>query len=246
MQTVRPKTHVYTSPKLRDTYTFVYMADLHVGSAQTFRASRNTVEAVRALEPDFVVLDGDTVDDYTSKADMEAFFGLFSGFDCPVYFVYGNHDRQGHAEYAGGRTFTQAELETALTENGVEILRDSYARIAPDLLLLGREDVSEDGRADIASLPNPAPEAYLITADHQPVRFKDNLAAGTDLQISGHTHAGQFFPLGPLYGLIGYCSGDYEADGAVMNVTDGACGWRTPFRTQGHCNYEVVTLRPAE
>ena len=92
--------------------------------------------------------------------------------------------------------------------------------------------------------PNPAPEKYLIVADHQPSEFKKNLAAGTDLQLSGHTHAGQLFPLGPLYRLIGYCHGDYTEGEAVMNVSAGACGWRVPFRTQARCNYEVIRLTP--
>ncbi|MBR3620138.1 MAG: hypothetical protein IKN56_01415 [Clostridia bacterium] len=66
------------------------------------------------------------------------------------------------------------------------------------------------------------------------------------MQISGHTHAGQLFPLKFFYGLIGgYVYGDYEIDGSVMNVSAGACGWRMPFRTEAHCNYEVITLKPA-
>ena len=74
---------------------------------------------------------------------------------------------------------------------------------------------------------------------------KENRALGTDLQVSGHTHAGQLFPLGALYEVIGYVYGDYEEAGATMNVSAGACGWRMPFRTDRHCNYEVITLTPA-
>ena len=208
--------------------------------------TEKTLAEVRALRPEATILGGDIVDDYTTKEEMEATFRLFGAFDTPVYYLYGNHDRQGHAEYAGGKKFSREELEAAMTANGVIILRDEYVELAPDLLLLGREDISEgNGRADIASLPNPAPEKYLIVADHQPVEFKENLAAGTDLQLSGHTHAGQLFPLGALYDVIGYNYGDYFAEsGAVMNVSAGACGWRAPFRTERHCHYEVIRLIP--
>lgn len=245
MLTVTPKYHTYTSDKLKTEHTVVFIADLHVGSAQPFSVTEKTVAEVRDLKPDATILGGDIVDDYTTKQEMEATFRLFADFETPVYYLYGNHDRQGHAEYAGGRKFTQEDLEAAMRENGVTVLRDEYAEIAPDLLLLGREDISEDeGRKDIADLPNPAPEKYLIVADHQPSEFKKNLAAGTDLQLSGHTHAGQLFPLGPLYRLIGYCHGDYTEGEAVMNVSAGACGWRVPFRTQARCNYEVIRLTP--
>jgi len=35
----------------------------------------------------------------------------------------------------------------------------------------------------------------LILLDHQPIRLSEAEAAGVDLQLSGHTHAGQLFPL---------------------------------------------------
>ncbi len=247
MQTVKPEYRTYTSAKLTQEHTVVFLADLHVGSAQPFSVTEKTVAEIKALRPDVTILGGDIVDDYTTKEEMEALFRLFADFETPVYYIYGNHDRQGHAQYAGGRKFTPEELEAAMTQNGVIILQDEFAELAPDLLLLGREDITEgEGRAQAETLVNPAPERYLITADHQPSEFKKNLCVGTDLQLSGHTHAGQLFPLGLLYRAIGYCVGDYTADGAVLNVSAGACGWRMPFRTQARCVYEVITLRPAD
>ena len=246
METVKPEYHTYTSGKLQTEHTVVFIADLHVGSAQPFSVTEKTINEVKSLHPDATILGGDIVDDYTTKEEMEETFRLFADFDTPVYYIYGNHDRQGHAEYAGGRKFTPEELESAMTQNGVTVLRDSYAEIAPDLLVLGREDISEgEGRTNIASLANPSPEKYLIVADHQPAAFNENLSVGADLQLSGHTHAGQLFPLGVLYPLIGYCSGDYTEGSAVMNVSAGACGWRMPLRTQAGCHYEVVQLKPA-
>ena len=212
--------------------------------------TEKTIAAVKAEQPDFLVLGGDITDDYTTKEEMEATFALFKEIGFPVYYVYGNHDRQGHAEYARGRQFTEEELEQAMCDNGVTILKDEFAQIAPDLLLLGREDISEGaGRADPISIVNPNPAAFLLVADHQPEQFvKKNLTIGTDLQLSGHTHAGQLFPLKMLYALIGgYVYGDYEAEnGAVLHVTAGACGWRMPLRTDARCNYEVITLEPVQ
>ncbi len=247
MQTVHPKYLEYTSDKLKDTHTFVFVADLHVGSAQPFSVTKKTVEEIRSLNPDFVVLGGDITDDYTTKEEMRDTFALFSAFEQPVYYVYGNHDRQGHAQYANGLQYTEEELEKAITDSGVIILKDKFETIAPDLLLLGREDISEgEGRAEITSLVNPDKNAYLIVADHQQTQFKQNLAVGTDLQVSGHTHAGQLFPLRWFYELIGSVYGDYEADGAHMNISAGACGWREPLRTEARCEFEFITLKPAK
>ena len=245
MQIVSPRYHTYLSAKLKETHTVVMIADLHVGSAQSFRVTEKMVSDIKALQPDATILCGDIVDDYTTKDEMEKAFQLFSDFESPVYYVYGNHDRQRHAEYAGGRKFTEAELEKAITDSGATVLKDAFAEIAPDLMLLGREDLSEgEKRLPIDSLKNPNPEAYLIVADHQPAAFKDNLSVGTDLQLSGHTHAGQLFPLRAFYTLIGYCYGDYTEQNAVLNVSAGACGWRMPFRTDAGCHYEVIILSP--
>ena len=245
MLTVTPEYHTYTSPKLQKEHTVVFLADLHVGSAQPFSVTEKTIAEIKELHPEATILGGDIVDDYTTKEAMEAAFRLFADFDTPVFYIYGNHDRQGHAEYAGGRKFTPDELEAALQANGVTVLKDTFAELAPDLLLLGREDISEgEGRKAAEDLKNPSPEKYLIVADHQPAEFKQNLVTGTDLQLSGHTHAGQLFPLGALYPVIGYCRGDYTEGGAIMNVTPGACGWRMPFRTDAHCCYEVIKLTP--
>ncbi len=249
MQIVTPRYHTYTSEKLTQTHTLAFLADLHVGSAQPFSVTEKTIAKIKAEQPDFLVLGGDITDDYTTKDEMEATFALFKNIGFPVYYIYGNHDRQGHAEYAHGRQYTEAEFEQAMRDNGVVILQDTFVQIAPDLLLLGREDITEgERRADPVTLANPNPASYLIVADHQPTEFvKKNLLFGTDLQLSGHTHAGQLFPLKWLYALIGgYVFGDYTAQDALMNVSAGACGWRMPLRTDARCNFEIITLSPAQ
>ena len=245
MQIVLPNYHIYTSTKLTAEHKIVFAADIHVGSAQTFATLEKEVQAMTAEKPECIILGGDIIDDYTTKEEMEKNFALFGNCGVPVYYLYGNHDRQKHAGYANGVQFTAEELEQTIRNSGVTVLKDEYAEIAPDLLLLGREDISEDGgRAEAETLTNPAPEKYLIVADHQPFEFKENSVTGTDLQLSGHTHAGQLFPLCALYSVIGYAYGDFSEGGAVMNVSAGACGWRVPFRTEKHCYYEVITLQP--
>ena len=130
MQTVSAKYHTITSEKLKNVHKIVFAADIHVGSAQPFSVTQKTVEAIKSEQPDAVVLGGDICDDYTTKAEMQDTFALFKDFGCPVYYVYGNHDLQGHAEYANGLQYTEAEFEQSITQNGIMILRDSFAQIS--------------------------------------------------------------------------------------------------------------------
>ncbi len=245
MQTVSSRSYTFTSEKLKNAHKIVFAADVHVGSAQPFSVTQKTVEAIRAEQPDAVILGGDICDDYTTKAEMEDTFALFKDFGCPVYYVYGNHDLQGHADYAIGLQYTEAEFEKAITDNDILILRDSFAQLGSDVLILGREDMSAgEKRIDAAKIVNPLPDAYLIVADHQPGGVKENLAVGMDLQISGHTHAGQLFPLRWFYALIGYVYGQYQVEDAKLVVSAGTCGWRMPLRTEAHCQYDVINLKP--
>ena len=247
MQIVRPDAYIYTSPKLTQAHTIVFVADLHVGSAQPFSVTEKTIAAIRDTRPDAVILGGDITDDYTTKEEMRQTYRLFGTIGAPVYFIFGNHEVVQHEKYMrNGLHYTEQELLQALRENGITVLSDEYAAIAPDLLLLGREDAAvPELRQDISALPNPAPEKYLIVADHQPTRAEDNLAAGADLQLSGHTHAGQLFPNGLFLSFFSYTRGDYSLSGGqTMLVSPGACGWRFPFRTESHCRYEVIELRP--
>ena len=247
METVSARNYTFTSEKLHNVHKLVFAADLHVGSAQPFSVTEKTVDAIREEHPDAVILGGDITDDYTTKAEMEAAFALFRDFPCPVYYIFGNHDLQGHAEYANGLQYTEEEFVNAITENGILVLRDSFAQLGDDVLILGREDISAgEKRINAEDIVNPLPDAYLIVADHQPGEAKSNLAVGTDLQISGHTHAGQLFPLRWLYALIGgYVYGEYDVDDAKMVVSAGACGWRMPLRTEARCQYDVIRLKPA-
>ena len=244
MQIVRPDYHTLTSPKLRESYRIVFLSDLHVGSAQRFETTRRTIEKIGAVHPDLVILGGDITDDYTTRAEMEETYRLFGALGVPVYCIDGNHEIVQHPEYTEIE-YTYDELLGALEQNGIVLLRDEYAEIAPDLLLLGREDLADPSKRQPVSKPDA--EQFFLVADHQPTSIKEHLAMGADLQLSGHTHAAQFFPLGLLYPLFTPTYGEYAYDGgAMLYVSAGAGGWRFPFRTEAHCGFEVVDLQPAE
>ena len=243
MQIVAPEYHTLTSPKFTEAHRVVFVSDLHVGSSQSFDTTRSTIEKIGAEHPDFVILGGDITDDYTTKAEMEETYRLFGALGVPVYYIDGNHEIVQHPEYAEIE-YTYDELLDALEQNGIAILRDEYAELAPDLLLLGREDLADPSKRQPVEKPDT--EQFFLVVDHQPTSIEEHLALGADMQLSGHTHAGQFFPLKLLYPLFTPTYGEYEyGDGAMLIVSAGAGGWRFPFRTEAHCGFEVVDLLPA-
>jgi hypothetical protein len=84
----------------------------------------------------------------------------------------------------------------------------------------------------------------VILLDHQPARLADSAAAGVDLQLSGHTHAGQLIPFSWINRAlwdIGYGYG--RIGGMQVYVTSGAGVWGPPARIG--TNSELVHLKIA-
>ncbi len=244
METVVPKEHTYTSDKIRETHRFVFLSDLHYGSAQSDALVEKTLQEIDALAPDFVLLGGDIVDDHTSAEEMRRIFARLGEIGAPVYYIYGNHDRQSHGDFIGGPFFTPEELEETILDSGLIVLKDEIAQISEDLAILGREDAAGDARCAVSELPAFPDGAYVICVDHDPYLEDEILATGADLQLSGHTHDGQFFPLQYVYRFgVNNIYGDYRLGGTDLYVSSGVSGWYYPLRTAARCNYELITLK---
>ena len=142
MQIISPLEHVYTSPKIDQPYTFVFISDIHYGSSQDPALVRKALEEVEELRPEFIVLGGDITDEFTTMEEMLEIYRMFGEMDIPVYYVYGNHDRQPNADMIGGASYSPQELEQAITGCGIRILKDEWVYAAPGVVLVGREDIS--------------------------------------------------------------------------------------------------------
>ena len=235
MQVVSPKYIEIESLKLNNEYRVAFISDMHIGNSQSLEISKRTINKIKEANPDFVFLGGDIIDTLTKKDEISVVLNEFKNIDVPKYYINGNHDVE--SKYYD-------ELKKCLIENDITIVRDEFISLAPDLTLLGREDYSVKERVSIDELVNPYEDTYLIALDHQPTTFKDNLKAGVDLQLSGHTHAGQLFPLRMIYDTKIYAYGKYEYNDSILNVSSGASGWLIPFRTEIGCHFEIINLKP--
>ena len=112
--------------------------------------------------------------------------------------------------------------------------------------MIGRRDASAPQRTDLEELTeNIEPDKMRILLDHQPGDLKENEQAGIDLQISGHTHAGQIWPTGQLMELMGINEINYgyrKMGNLQVIVSSGMAGWGYPIRTGGHCEYVMIQV----
>ena len=94
-------------------------------------------------------------------------------------------------------------------------------------------DAALDGRDDATP---------VVLLAHQPVMVEQARAAGVDLQLSGHTHGGQYFPWNLFVGLIEpYGTGLARVGSTWLYVSRGTCYWGPPMRT--FVPPEITSLR---
>lgn len=240
---IRQTNYTVETEKATEPLRIVLIADSHLGITLDGEGFGETMERIRSVEPDLVVLVGDFVDDDSNRADMEEACRALGKLKttCGVYFVYGNHDNG----YFQNRDFTAADLKTALMENGVTVLEDETVLIGEQYALLGRKDRSMPDRQPMDALLSEPSGRYTIVLDHQPNDYDAEAAAGADLVLSGHTHGGHIFPAG----LIGLWMGANDAvyglsqrKDTTFIVTSGLSGWAIPFKTGCFSEFVVIDV----
>jgi len=238
--------HEWQADGLDHDHSFAFASDIHVGQGLSMDALRDLCRQINGSDAEFLILGGDITDELTSYDSMRETYRILSTIDIPVYMVYGNHDRQPSAHYVGGRTYTDEQLVSAIEEAGITLLADEFVKVAGDLVLIGREDISCSERKDWSELVNPYEGSALIVADHQPFDDAQLNIEVSALQLSGHTHAGQYWPLQFIYGSLLHLPvyGEYDYPGTRLYVSPGVGGWAPLLRFEGHSGWELITLHP--
>ncbi len=246
MQTIKANHHEIKSTKLKNEYTLVFFSDLHYGSSQSKQTVDKALDEIKQLSPDYLLLGGDITDENTTKEEMEYIFSKIASLEIPTFYIYGNHDRQERGELIGGQKYSEKQLEDAIKTNGIRILYEEFENINDDLVIMGREDPSHpDSRKAVKDLPKTQSSRYFVVLDHTPYQNQEIVELKADLQLSGHTHAAQFFPIMTIYKILGLnVYGDYYIGDTHLYVSPGIGGWYLPLRSEAHCNYEVLKLRP--
>ncbi len=181
-------------PPALEGFTIAQISDVHIGPTIKRDFMRGIVEIVNSLGVDLVAITGDLVDGSVEQlgAHVEPLTGLRARHG--TYFVTGNH------EYYSGVAAWIAELRRL----GVDVLLNEHRVLTHDgamLLLAGVTDYSAQDfdpaqRSDPQAALDGAPAALRprILLAHQPRTAAAAADAGFDLQLSGHTHGGQFWP----------------------------------------------------
>ncbi|MBS1959601.1 MAG: metallophosphoesterase [Bdellovibrionales bacterium] len=218
-------------PKSFDGFTMTQISDVHIGPLLHKEFLSGVVDDILALDPDVILISGDLVDGTVEqlKQQVEPLRRLKAREG--VYFCTGNH------EYYSGAEEWLAHLE----EMGIHTFRNSntvFTRGNDKILLGGVYDFT-GGRYLDSHISDPVKAAITgenvsckILMAHNP--FSTTVAATADwnYQVSGHTHAGQFYPFAFLVKLaLKYSEGLYQVnDKMQLYVNRGTGFWGPPNR----------------
>ncbi len=220
----------------------VLVSDIHLGSLIGNGHLNRIIEQVDTLKPDIVLLAGDILDEDLAPVIRQNAGETLRRLDAPlgVYGIMGNH------EHIGG----SAAAEEYLQASGIRIIRDSVVRIADSFYLIGRDDREKarfggQPRKSLSELASMADHDYpLILMDHQPFYLERASRLGIDLQLSGHTHHGQLWPLNYITEAIYTLSYGYKKmNGMHAYVTNGIGTWGPPVRVGNRPEIVHIKMR---
>lgn len=230
-------------PRAFDGFNIAQVSDLHVGLTVRRAYTQKVVDIVNGLKPDLIALTGDFTDGAVD--DLAEHVAPIGGLKARhgTYFVTGNHE---YFNDPMGWIDEFARLGARVLNNAHDvILRDGEALVVAGVTDWSTRGMPNDHASSasraVAGAPAGAPRIILA---HQPASYEDCHAAGCDLQLSGHTHSGQYFPFNLLIGLFHrFARGLNRFENMWIYVNQGTGYWGPPLRTAVPSEITLITLR---
>lgn len=213
----------------------VAVSDIHLGEGTGNKSLRRYVDMINAQHADVVMIAGDLIDNSVAPVKRDRMDTLLSQIEAPIIMAAGNH------EYISGIERVEEYLRTT----PVQLLRDSIVRLPNGVQVICRDDRSNRHRAPLAELVAQADTTRpIVVLDHQPYHLAKADSLGIDLQISGHTHRGQVWPLNLLTDRMYEQSHGYRRwSRAHIYVSSGLSLWGPPFRIGTQSEMAVIRLK---
>jgi predicted MPP superfamily phosphohydrolase len=218
------------------------VSDIHLGSIIRKRSMKKLSSILQKLHPDIVLLLGDIVDGEIGPVLRG---DLLQYFTCPkcddgLYAITGNH------EFRGGANRTIPYIES----KGIRLLKDEVVSIDGDIQLIGRLDRDSHRyyrkeRLTLAELMKQVDTSKpVILLDHQPFHLDESVKNGVDLELSGHTHNGQIWPLNYLTSAIYELSYGYMRKGNTHFIVSSGYGlWGPRVRSGSRSEVLLINIK---
>ena len=229
-------------PESLQGFRMAQITDLHVGSMITGKFVEKVTRKIQELNPDILFFTGDAADGsvqsygkhLNSLAEIHPKYGK--------YFVTGNHeyysDMNGWLQLIEGLGF-----KILVNESQNIIVNDATIMITgiPDR---GGGHFSSFHKTDMEkAVGRMNPSDLKILLAHQPKDVEHALKYGFDLQLSGHTHGGQYFPFSLLVQMAHpFIKGLHKRENTWIYINQGTGYWGPPLRIGTEPEITEITL----
>ncbi len=219
----------------------VQLSDIHIGPGVSRAKINSIIKQTNRLEPDIIALTGDIVDhlDHWFSEEINDLRKLKAKYG--VFYVPGNHEY-----YWGFHPIIEK-----IRNLGISVLLNSNEKIQ-----IGSASFAVCGVTDLAakyfSLEGPSFEKaihgvencdFKLVLSHHPKTADEARHYKFDLQLSGHTHGGQFIPWSLMIRLFQkYTMGLYQLGSMKLYVNRGTGYWGPPDRLGTFSEITSLTL----
>lgn len=212
----------------------VFVSDMHLGQIHTERFASRAAETIGAVNPDIIFIGGDLYDGV--KVDESAIIAPLASLKPThgIYFITGNHE-----EFSDSAHFLNA-----IRALGIRVLTNEMVDVE-GLQVIGVTDhdsIDKDKlTAILASLPIDRSRASILLK-HQPSYLDIPERAGVSIQMSGHTHRAQLFPLNvlPYWIFKGYSYGLKKFGNMQVYTSSGVGSWGPAMRVGSESEIAVI------
>jgi predicted MPP superfamily phosphohydrolase len=212
-----------------------FVADFHLQKGTNIHFVERFARKIEMINPDLMIFGGDNVEGDRADenllpyekilATIKARFGVFA--------VLGNHEH-----YAG------QEKGNFFNRSGMTVLSDSVVFPGNLFNLAGRNDSHVRTRKTIGELLESVNDSLpVILIDHRPTEIEEVSKTHVDIQLSGHTHNGQLFPINLITRKVYLLTWGYKKILSThFFVTSGIRLWGPPVRTTGKSEIMVIDI----
>lgn len=179
------------SPNVKE-LKIVVATDVHAGFLINKPILNKYVGLIMEQKPDLILLVGDIIDYDVRSVELQDMHEEFLKLKAPygVYAATGNH------EYISLKDEEpEAKVKWLSEKAGLTVLRDEVVMVDSSFYIVGREDDKFEGRKPLTNIMKDVNRQYpVIVMNHEPHNLDEEVQAGADIALYGHTHNGQIFP----------------------------------------------------
>ncbi|MEY1638189.1 metallophosphoesterase [Tenuifilum osseticum] len=221
--------------------TIAMVSDIHLGTIIGKNELTKLVDKINSQKPDIVLFVGDIFDEDIAPVVNGQMGEQFERINAKygVFAVTGNH------EFFSNH---RAKIEY-LQKHGVNVLNDTVAEVA-NINIVGRYDRQSNfalgqSRKTLSELAKDIDQSkFTVVLDHQPFNLNESVESGADLQLSGHTHHGQMWPLNYITQAVYEVSMGYKKIGNThIYVSPGYGTWGPRVRLGNRPEIAVIRIK---